>query len=279
MSIKDRLRSFQTRQNETLDVDLIPIKLAGLPPALEGFRIAVIADLHMPRIMPYHDKILEAVYTAQPECILIAGDTIDQTTGPIDALSPFFAMLSRMAPTVAILGNNDCLKGRIFSLREMYQSAGVTLLENETRLLNARGIPLQITGLSDPRAATIGILPEREEEKEYVPLTEALPPKEEKKTESILLPSILLLHRPQLVYEYMGLKPSLVIAGHAHGGQFRIGGRGLYAPDQGILPKLTSGLYTIDGTPLVVSRGLGNHEFPLRLNNPPHIPVAVLEKA
>ncbi len=50
----------------------------------------------------------------------------------------------------------------------------------------------------------------------------------------------------------------LILSGHAHGGQIRISNRGLFAPGQGLFPKLTSGVYDVDNAKLVVSRGLAN---------------------
>ena len=69
----------------------------------------------------------------------------------------------------------------------------------------------------------------------------------------------------------------LVLSGHAHGGQVRLPGvGGLYALGQGFLPAYTSGLYQIGGTSLVVSRGLGNSLFPLRVNNRPEVMLVKL---
>ena len=48
------------------------------------------------------------------------------------------------------------------------------------------------------------------------------------------------------------------MAGHAHGGQWRFFGRGIYAPGQGLFPKYTSGLYREGGEILAVSRGMTN---------------------
>ena len=52
---------------------------------------------------------------------------------------------------------------------------------------------------------------------------------------------------------------------------------GLYAPGQGVLPKLTQGLYEVEDTTLVVSRGMGNSTFPLRLLNRPEVVALTLE--
>lgn len=46
----------------------------------------------------------------------------------------------------------------------------------------------------------------------------------------------------------------LVLSGHAHGGQIRLFGQGLFAPGQGILPKYTSGVHEN----MIISKGLAN---------------------
>jgi len=72
----------------------------------------------------------------------------------------------------------------------------------------------------------------------------------------------------------------VIFSGHAHGGQFRIPFiGGVVAPDQGLFPKYTSGVYDLkNGSKLVMSRGLGNSFIPLRLNNRFHIPVVTLKR-
>ena len=77
---------------------------------------------------------------------------------------------------------------------------------------------------------------------------------------------------------YCDIGFDLVLSGHAHGGQIRlpiIGG--ILAPNQGFFPKYDDGLVQQDGTVLIISRGLGNSSFPLRVNNPPELVVVTLE--
>ena len=89
--------------------------------------------------------------------------------------------------------------------------------------------------------------------------------------------SLVLSHRPELLPAYADAGADLVLSGHAHGGQVRLPGiGGLFAPGQGILPRLTSGVYARGETRLVVSRGLGNSSFPLRVFNPPEIVTVTL---
>ena len=84
--------------------------------------------------------------------------------------------------------------------------------------------------------------------------------------------TLLLSHRPELFDAYCAARADLVLAGHAHGGQVRLpllGG--LYAPGQGFLPEYDAGCFTAGGTTMVVSRGLGNSAFPIRVNDPPEL--------
>ncbi len=78
---------------------------------------------------------------------------------------------------------------------------------------------------------------------------------------------ILLSHHPEYI-RYIPPNIELVLSGHAHGGQWRFFGHGLFAPGQGILPRWTKGIY--DGR-LVVSAGLSNTAPVPRLFNPTEI--------
>ena len=62
---------------------------------------------------------------------------------------------------------------------------------------------------------------------------------------------------------YRSRSDDIVFAGHAHGGQWRIFGRGMFAPGQGIFPRYTKGFY---GN-LLVSAGAHNSEILPRINN------------
>ena len=80
---------------------------------------------------------------------------------------------------------------------------------------------------------------------------------------------ILLSHHPEYYDRF--IRPRgihLTVSGHAHGGQWRIFGRGVYAPGQGLFPRYTSGFY--DGGHLLVSRGVKPSLLP-RFGNPREI--------
>ena len=65
----------------------------------------------------------------------------------------------------------------------------------------------------------------------------------------------------------------LQLSGHAHGGQWILPGIGpVFSPGQGLRPQYARGSFE-ERPRLIVSRGIGNAEFPLRLFNHPEIIV------
>ena len=89
---------------------------------------------------------------------------------------------------------------------------------------------------------------------------------------------MLLSHRPDIFETYCDIGFDLVFTGHAHGGQFRLPDLGgVLAPQQGLFPRYTEGVWENGNTTMIISRGLGNSVFPFRINNPPELVVVTLE--
>lgn len=89
---------------------------------------------------------------------------------------------------------------------------------------------------------------------------------------------LLLCHHPEVYRDYVrGRDIDFTLCGHAHGGQIQIRGRGLYAPGQGLFPKLTHGLH--DNGKMMISRGMTNGAKPRipRINNPCELILLELE--
>ena len=90
---------------------------------------------------------------------------------------------------------------------------------------------------------------------------------------------LLMCHHPEIYRDYVSGKGiDLTLCGHAHGGQIQLFGRGLYAPGQGLFPKLTHGLH--DGGKMLISRGMTNGAKPRipRINNPCELIILNLER-
>lgn len=90
--------------------------------------------------------------------------------------------------------------------------------------------------------------------------------------------NILAAHTPAYLKQYSKWGADLVISGHYHGGFIRlpfIGG--VISPQVELFPKHCGGHYRYDSTDCVVSKGLGMHTIPLRINNPRELVVVSFE--
>ena len=77
--------------------------------------------------------------------------------------------------------------------------------------------------------------------------------------------TLLLSHRPEEYRLYRSLGFDAALSGHAHGGQIRVAGRGVFSPGQGLFPRYTCGV--VDGR-MVISAGAGNPVHLPRWGNP-----------
>ena len=221
----------------------------------DSFRIVQISDLHNAKFGNNNERLTELIREQEPDIIVITGDIADSSHTDIDTAVSFCDEAVKIAPCYYVTGNHELLLSDS-EQNELYsgiKNSGTKILDNETVLLD-NGIYL--TGLDDGSLYN-GRLAE---------LSKDIP-------ETSL--HIVLAHEPQyLDEEYVLSSPDLVITGHAHGGQFRlpfIGG--LIAPNQGFLPKYTSGEYKSGDVTMYVSRGLGNSIIPVRVFNYPEINV------
>lgn len=254
--------------NAALTVSHVELDLL---PGEGSFTIAQVSDLHNAEFGGGNQELLAMLEEAQPDLIAITGDLVDsRRTDPAPALA-FLEGAVELAPVCYVTGNHEFRAYDAYQdLKSQMEELGVIVLENESMVLEE--VPLRVIGLDDP---SFGVRSDPSATPEQIlqgALTALAPQAGEED-----LRTVLLAHRPEYVELYAQHGADLVLSGHAHGGQVRLPGvGGLYAPGQGFLPAYTSGLYQIGETSLVVSRGLGNSLFPLRVNNRPEVVLVKL---
>lgn len=254
--------------NAALTVSHVELDLL---PGEGSFTIAQVSDLHNAEFGGGNRELLAILEEAEPDLIAITGDLIDsRRTDPAPALA-FLEGAVELAPVCYVTGNHEFRAYDAYQdLKSQMEELGVIVLENESMVLEE--VPLRVIGLDDP---SFGVRSDPSATPEQIlqgALTALAPQAGEED-----LRTVLLAHRPEYVELYAQHGADLVLSGHAHGGQVRLPGvGGLYAPGQGFLPRYTSGLYQIGETSLVVSRGLGNSLFPLRVNNRPEVVLVKL---
>lgn len=233
-------------------------------------RVVHLSDLHNRPCQ----KILEQVRQLQPDLIAVTGDLAHRYEFYHRAES-FLTGCCRIAPTLLSLGNHDGLRDPGF--RRVIETSGALLLNNGYLDLEVKGHALRIGGLTSPTTYV------PRSERRFRPLL---------RTGRILRRpdvswldafcrcdrfKILLCHQPEYYPRYLSRLPlELVLSGHAHGGQWRIGSQGIFAPGQGFLPRLTGGVTDFPRGRLVISRGLSNPLWIPRLFNPREILVLEL---
>ncbi len=239
-----------------------------IPEGFSDFVITHISDLHNTSFGKDNNRLIKKIISTSPDIIVITGDIIDQNRTDTEVSINFVKEAVKIAPVYYITGNHEALTSEFNNFIEKAVEAGLVYLDNRTVSLEKNGNTINLTGIDDPFLLTSYITEDPEESLET--------------TLSFLLPrdgyNILLAHRPNYFDIYKKGNPDLIISGHVHGGQFRlpfIGG--LYAPDQGINPEYDAGYYTDGDTEMIISRGLGNSRFPVRLNNTPEIIVITLK--
>lgn len=255
--------------NTALVTTELSVKSGKLPAAFDGFRIVQVSDLHNASFGEGNAELLERMEQAQPDCIALTGDLVDSRHTDVDAALSFAREAAKIAPTYYVTGNHEARLEEWEKLLTGLEEVGVTILQNESILLEREGQSIAFSGVEDPSFHDDPLL--HDTEGIWERNLESLSPEEGRYT-------ILLSHRPEYFAFYEKLGFDLVLAGHAHGGQFRLPGiGGLWAPGQGLFPEYDAGLYQQGGTAMAVSRGLGNSLFPFRVNNRPEIVAITLQ--
>jgi len=259
---------FCTWQNNAITTTLIDYSNAKIPEEFNGFRIVHISDLHNKQFGQNQEPLLKKIHAVSPDIIVVTGDMIDRRKYDLDNAMVFINGAMKIAPVYYVSGNHEAWSGDYKNICEKLLSSGVQILDDtKAKLFKGKG-KIEILGLSDPDFLTSSYMDGTNSSK----LKEHL----ERLSDDAVF-QILLCHRPELFDIYVSENIDLIFSGHAHGGQVRIPFIGaLVAPDQGLLPKYTSGAYTKNQSTMIVSRGLGNSIIPIRIFNRPEIIVVTL---
>lgn len=254
---------FCSYQNRHLETTYYTYKAEQFGADLEGYRIVQISDLHNAKFGKHNQKLVDRIRECEPDMIVLTGDLVDSNHTNVDRAVQFVDEIVKICPVYYVTGNHEYWleKSEYDELMDGLASAGAVILDDQVVEISRGDAKFRLVGLDDKSLAdgTLGTLlnndqnvaNEDSEKKEF---------------------TVVLAHEPQYLARYAGIGVDLVLSGHAHGGQFRlpfVGG--IVAPDQGFLPEYTAGEYYMDGTEMIVSRGLGNSVIPVRLFNYPQI--------
>lgn len=249
-------------QNFTLQVEPVELFFESLPPQFDGLRVAELSDLHGRSFGKNNVRLLRTLQKARPDMICICGDLFDEKTD-LTMLEPLLTGLTDIAPVYYVTGNHEW---QVKNLREILQKMrawGVTVLENEGRVLSRGGAEMVVAGVHDPCGP-------------YDMKTPAALVRELRSAQGNDF-ILMLSHRNDELAMWSQLGVQLVLSGHCHGGVVRlpfVGG--VFGTRRELFPEYDAGVYRQDGTTLFVSRGLGYTNVHFRLFNRPHVPIMIL---
>jgi predicted MPP superfamily phosphohydrolase len=239
-------------ERHNIGVTRARLAVSGLPPPLDGLRIALLTDIHHSQLVGA-DAVTQAVQLAlaeRPDLIVLGGDYV--TFGDRAFVSPVADLLGPLtAPhgVFAILGNHDDDKDMPAALAKK----GFTVLKDRRTRIEIRGEALELAGIRfwTRRASDVARILD-------------------KARDTVLL----LAHDPRRLTEAASLNVPAVLSGHTHGGQILLPGVGAVAKAARF--PILQGIGQRENTSIFVSRGIGTVYVPVRFNCPPEVAIVTL---
>jgi predicted MPP superfamily phosphohydrolase len=240
------------------DLLRVPVRLPKLDPAFNGFRIAVVSDIHLGPISgrAHTERIVRMINETSPDMVAIVGDLADGTVDELGRAAEPLRDLSSREGTFFVTGNHEYFEEPFVWLREL-DRLGLHSLRNENTVIRRGGAAFDLAGVNDISGRMVDDGPD---------FDKALAGRDSSR------PTVLLAHQPVQVSEAADRDVALQLSGHTHGGQlwpFHY----IVDMQQGAV----AGLSTVDNTQLYVTRGAGFWGPPIRIGAPPDITVISLQ--
>lgn len=240
------------------DLLRVPVRLRRLDPAMDGFRIAVVSDIHLGplRGRAHTERIVSMINATEPDLVAVVGDLVDGTVAELgSAAQPLQDLVSREG-TFFVTGNHEYFVEDTAEWLTELERFGMNVLRNENTRIRRGGGGFVLAGVNDPAGAEDSTGPDYERALAGVGSDQ---------------PTILLAHQPVQVQQAAEQGVDLQLSGHTHGGQmwpFH------YAVE--LAQPALAGLSEVNGTQLYVTRGAGFWGPPVRIGAPPDISVLTL---
>ena len=236
----------------------VPVRLRRLSPAFNGFRIAVVSDIHLGPLLGrgHTERIVRMINESEADLVAIVGDLVDDSVAKLGhAAEPLQDLVSREG-SFFVTGNHEYFVEDTLPWLHELDRLGVSPLRNEHTVISRGDARFTLAGVNDLGGE------ERGDPPDYDRALAGVDPQH---------PTVLLAHQPVMVDEAAERGVDLQLSGHTHGGQtwpfqYIVGA---------VQPSL-AGLSTHRDTQLYVTRGAGFWGPPVRIGAPPDISVLTL---
>jgi uncharacterized protein len=234
----------------------VPVRRRGVPP----IRVAFASDLHAgptthPRLIT---DACRALADVEPDLLLLGGDYVSFHARHVDRIVPLLATVDAPLGKFAVLGNHDLLGDDAYVVKRL-ADADVRVLVNENARLPAPHDDIWVCGLDN---------------------TEEGSPDAARAFAGADGTRLVLMHSPDGLRSLGDRTFAAAFCGHTHGGQFWLRGRSLLSFTGPLSRKyLRGGVFHLgadSGGVLLVSRGIGCGNLPMRREADPEVHVCTL---
>lgn len=252
-------------QNNIIDITQYNIKSNNCG----NLKIVQLSDLHS---KPF-GKVLKKTQELNPDIICITGDYINDHCKNKEKMLNFGKELVKIAKVYYITGNHERRLENFESIMQELSDIGFIVLLSRVSVFNDKGFDVSILGLDENQADFDDYKARKNGTFVYKDMSPYFAELEKNSGFKIVLSHFPENFENVKEMNYSQYDFDLQLSGHAHGGQFCLPFIGpVFSPGQGLFPKYAKGSFG-DRPKLIVSRGLGNAEFPFRLFNHPEINV------
>jgi hypothetical protein len=243
----------------------VAVALRGLPPALSGFRIALLSDVHVSGLVDreFLAGIVAQTNELRPDMVAITGDLVDAPVARLRMdVAPLEGLVSRCG-TYFVTGNHEFYSGVDEWVRHL-PTMGIRVLQNECVRIGDRsplGASFDLAGIHDPTGRGRG--------DPWAPdIGRAVDGRDPERG------LVLLAHQPRQIRDGRRAGAGLQLSGHTHGGQ--VWPFGLVTA---LVQPYIHGLHLDGDTWIYVTRGTGFWGPPMRVFAPAEITTIVLTPA
>jgi predicted MPP superfamily phosphohydrolase len=271
-------------ERQNLEIVHQRVRLARLPKAFDGFRIAQLSDIHLGPFTTadYIRRCVAITNGLEPDLIALTGDYICWDPEAQGEVVRVLAGLRASHGVFGCMGNHEADVGIEESITRLFAAQGIRMLRQESAPIRLRGETLNLIGIDHGS----DLAPIRAQEVEGYRRLQQL--------KALVMPNtvnILLIHYPHAFGDPQLLGIDLTLAGDIHGGGqlsldfihrgLNLGSlmevpyiRGLYEYRHDVRPVIGGS----GGAQLYMNRGIGITGFPIRLGARPEITVLELTR-
>ena len=271
-------------ERQNLEIVRQRVRLARLPKAFDGFRIAQLSDIHLGPFTTadYIHRCVAVTNGLEPDLITLTGDYICWDPEAQGEVVRVLAGLRAPHGVFGCMGNHEADVGIEESITRLFAAQGIRMLRQESAPIRLRGETLNLIGIDHGS----DLAPIHAQEVEGYRRLQQL--------KALVMPNtvnILLIHYPHAFGDPQLLGIDLTLAGDIHGGGqlsldfihrgLNLGSlmevpyiRGLYEYRHAVRPVIGGS----GGAQLYMNRGIGITGFPIRLGARPEITVLELTR-